>query len=684
MPPPGQRYEEFKLRLDSNAPGTYHVHASTRDGDASASFDPPFSALELENFVLRASRSRGRRRIDASALGEAKRFGGALFKSLFHDDVNNLYHDALSTARSSGGGLRITLCLSGAPDLMDVPWEYLFDDPDFLAASAFTPVVRYLDLPRGHRPLRVAPPLRILGVVSSPDDYERLDVERERSNLERALSSISEAGAVELAWLERPTLGALLRRLQKDTFHVLHYVGHGGYDEASEEGVLVFEDDSGRANPISGDKLGMILHDITSLRLAVLNACEGARTSRTDPFAGVAQSLVQRDIPAVIAMQFEISDEAAITFAEGFYDAVASGCPADTSLAAARLAMLADHDDDIEWGTPVLFMRVPDGRLFEVGKRRISERATTRVLPGRAHPPGGAEQRSADGGGGGGGGASGSTAITLPASRGNGAAGPEDSGSAGGGEDRMGPRVRYRAGWRPRLRWLLALPAAVVLAAVALILAGGGSSSDADVVQAWMRSFDSRDINRAASYWTTPALWTSLLGNRQSFGSIDELKVWLNKHATCHKVVDTVVVDPKRSVVRLRVSIDGELPNLPSSRHCTSINHFWYEYYQLRGERIVAAQVRYAPPSGSLGGAAPAPSPTSTGTIGSSRTPGPGGGTTTSPGASTAPPPGSSGSPPAGSSGSPPEQSPTVSQTSTAATQTSTTVTESLQPPPTP
>ena len=64
-------------------------------------------------------------------------------------------------------------------------------------------------------------------------------------------------------------------------------------------------------------------------------------------------------------MQFEISDEAAIVFAGGFYEPFAAGSPVDASLAAARLAMLAERSDDIEWGTPVLFMRVADGRIFD-------------------------------------------------------------------------------------------------------------------------------------------------------------------------------------------------------------------------------------------------------------------------------------------------------------------------------
>jgi hypothetical protein len=362
-----QGYDELRLRIDRREAGSYRVHASTHSAEASTSFELPFNELEIENFILKVSRPRGRRRIDTSAIAHARRFGGGLFTALFAGEIYRLYDDAIAHARSAGRGVRITLCLSGSPELIDVPWEFLFDDPDFLAVSAFTPVVRYLDLPRAHRPLLVEPPLRLLGVVSSPAEYEQLDTERERHNLERALSGLTEAGAVELHWLERPTLAALLKALQTHTFHALHYIGHGVYDRDAERGVLLFEDDSGWARPVGGDTLGMILHDFSSLRLAVLNACEGARTARTDPFAGVAGSLVQRDIPAVVAMQFEISDDAAIVFAGGFYEQLAAGSPVDASLAAARLAMLAARSDDIEWGTPVLFMRVMDGRIFDLG-----------------------------------------------------------------------------------------------------------------------------------------------------------------------------------------------------------------------------------------------------------------------------------------------------------------------------
>jgi tetratricopeptide (TPR) repeat protein len=94
-----------------------------------------------------------------------------------------------------------------------------------------------------------------------------------------------------------------------------------------------------------------------------LNACEGARTSAEDPYTGVAQTLVRQGIPAVLAMQFEIFENAAITLAQEFYSAIVDGYPVDAALSEARKAIFASNND-VEWGTPVLFMRIPNGVLF--------------------------------------------------------------------------------------------------------------------------------------------------------------------------------------------------------------------------------------------------------------------------------------------------------------------------------
>ena len=111
----------------------------------------------------------------------------------------------------------------------------------------------------------------------------------------------------------------------------------------------------------------MMIRGHRSLRLVVLNACEGARSAGDDPLGGVAQALVRQGIPAVIAMQFEISDPAALVFSKSFYQALADGLPVDVAMVEARMAMFAEGHE-VEWATPVLYLRSPDGRVFTMGQ----------------------------------------------------------------------------------------------------------------------------------------------------------------------------------------------------------------------------------------------------------------------------------------------------------------------------
>ncbi len=91
-----------------------------------------------------------------------------------------------------------------------------------------------------------------------------------------------------------------------------------------------------------------------------------------DPFSGVASSLLRCGLPAVVGMQAEITDEAAITFSEQLYTALAQGFPIDAALAQARRAIFA-AGSDVEFGTPVLFLRGQDTRLFEVDGAEVLE-----------------------------------------------------------------------------------------------------------------------------------------------------------------------------------------------------------------------------------------------------------------------------------------------------------------------
>ncbi len=361
-------FRDFDLRIERASDGSYRARLSNSPaGPADAPFVAPVLGPEMENVLFREG---GTRRLTRSARNSesaaAREFGGRLFNAVFDGDVRACLRSSLDEATRDGVGLRIRLWLSETPELNDLPWEFILNPRlnRFLALSDSTPVVRYLEVPERVRRIEVEPPLRILAVISSPPSYPQLDVEKEWQKLEE---SIRGTGRIVLERRTNPTTAELEQWLQSEVCHVLHFIGHGDFDQQSDKSVLLFCDDEKRAKPVDGGTLGTLLHNHRSLRLAVLNACEGARTSLSNPFAGVAQGLIQCGIPAVIAMQFEITDAAAIKFSQGLYSALAAGRPVDAALVEARNDMFsAGHE--LEWGTPVLYMRAPDGQIFDPEK----------------------------------------------------------------------------------------------------------------------------------------------------------------------------------------------------------------------------------------------------------------------------------------------------------------------------
>ncbi|MFY9825804.1 MAG: CHAT domain-containing protein [Thermoanaerobaculia bacterium] len=369
--PPG--YLDFDVWIDQKSEGLYRVKAwsSVAGFEATEHFTLPAVLAGGGLSPAGGGALRGGPGVAGAAEiadgASPEELGGALFHTVFQGEMLKAFQGCLAKARS-GPGLRIRLRLNDVPHLAGLPWEYLYyaEGQGFLALSGRTPVVRYLELSEGLETLLVEPPLRILAVISTPEGYRDLaEADEEWRRLVAVLGPLQRKGLIEVERLERPTAEALESRLRRgEPIHVLHFVGHGGFSELRGEGVLVFEDEAGKGVPVGGPSLAYLLQDHPSLRLAVLNACSGARTSHESPFAGTAQVLVQRGLPAVIAMQSEVMDETSCSFAEKFYQALAAGLPVDACVGEVRKALAAERNP--EWGTPVLYLRATDGRLFAV------------------------------------------------------------------------------------------------------------------------------------------------------------------------------------------------------------------------------------------------------------------------------------------------------------------------------
>ncbi len=366
-------YFNFDLRVEKVGKKYRARVIDSPAGHASVEFGLPFSNLELENFVLRMGKSsKGARRLNSYQMEAAKQVGERLFQAIFKETLYTCFQRSKDIAFEQEKGLRVRLRID-VPEFHCFPWEYLYDAQanQFLALSRETPIVRYLELSYSVRPFPVTPPLNILVMISCPEGFPQLDVEKEWENLNVALEPLISRGLVSLVRLENPTLGELQKQLRRGEYHVFHFIGHGSFLMHKQDGVLLLEEEvDGRGRPVSGQYLGTILHDHRSLRLVVLNACEGARTSPEDPYAGVAQTLLRQGVPAVIAMQFEIFEDAAIAFAREFYGAIADGYPVDAAVSEARKAIFAGGNET-EWGTPVLFMYAPNGKIFDLDRSQI-------------------------------------------------------------------------------------------------------------------------------------------------------------------------------------------------------------------------------------------------------------------------------------------------------------------------
>jgi tetratricopeptide (TPR) repeat protein len=370
-------YLDFELEISGGGPREYSVAIRSPAGEAQGQMRFPFDEWELkdrlQSLEIALLRSGGtRRRMPSPEEHTVQDFGRSLFESLLVGDVRTRYEMSLSEARRQGKGLRLKLRIQPS-ELAVLPWEFLYDvDRDrYPCLSSNTPLVRYLDLPQPVEPLIVSPPLRVLGMVTSPLGLDPLDVEHEKRLVEEATRGLSEDGLLELTWLDGQTWRHLQRAMRRGPWHVFHFVGHGGFDAATEEGAIALSDDAGHMHLLRATGLAELLDDHYPLRLVFLNSCEGAKGSESDAFSNTAATLVRRGVPAVVAMQYEITDGAAIEFSRDFYEALADSLPVDAAVTEARAAV--SMDSMLEWGTPVLYMRSPDGRLFDVSSSPRAE-----------------------------------------------------------------------------------------------------------------------------------------------------------------------------------------------------------------------------------------------------------------------------------------------------------------------
>ncbi len=292
--------------------------------------------------------------------------GQRLFDALLADSA---LRSAWNQARGQAPQRRIRLRIDPeAAELHTLPWELLQEEATLLSANAATPFSRYLPASRPWGGAVQERPIRVLAVLSNPNDLEelynlaRLDLDQERSILEKAFFTLDQ-DEIQLDLLEPPaTLERLEEALHKG-YHILHYVGHGVFNKRKDQAALYLQDAEGDAQVVSDqDLIGMLARQRARPRLIFLAACQTATRSTADAFAGLAPRLVAAGAPAVVAMQDFVAVKTAHKLSLAFYRRLAEHGMVDCAMNEARSTLLTAGRPDA--AVPVLLMRLKSGQLW--------------------------------------------------------------------------------------------------------------------------------------------------------------------------------------------------------------------------------------------------------------------------------------------------------------------------------
>ncbi len=247
--------------------------------------------------------------------------------------------------------------LLALPDsLAELPWELLCD-PDRSGNQGFLALRR--PLMRLSNGLTIAPPspiespLRLLLLISSPPvlgESASIDVESERAAVEQAVREMREAGFLHLFVEDIVTPKRVEHHLAHFRPHIIHYIGHGEYDQV-DGGRILWEDDQGNELWFSAKRMASVLRS-RDLHAVVLHACETARGNTRAEVYSLASTLAQAGLPAILAQQANFTYKSSPLASQAWYKALIAGKDMASALLAVRQALSQEERPD--WAVPIL------------------------------------------------------------------------------------------------------------------------------------------------------------------------------------------------------------------------------------------------------------------------------------------------------------------------------------------
>ena len=325
---------------------------------------------KIDTYVAQAKAQELGQDDEVKALGEA--LFNALFDPVLRQDFVSLYNQAVHTESKL---LRIELDIDeqALPDVAALPWEFMRLPTEANLGALWVGSAPDLIFSRRRAQwfapnpiqLKANEKLRIAVAVAAPGDLGNVEYAKVVDGLEKLAEKKSDQ--FELLPIVTDADPTKLDDLLAQKPHVLHFIGHGQLIEEGTQTVgqiALVDDILGDAMWVDADFFAELLNRHRP-GVVLLQACEGGMLSASQAFVGAASRIVQQNIPVVVAMQYEVSNNTAVRFALKFYQELADGSPVDRAAQNGRRAIgLATQYKRRDFATPVIFMRVEDGHLF--------------------------------------------------------------------------------------------------------------------------------------------------------------------------------------------------------------------------------------------------------------------------------------------------------------------------------
>jgi hypothetical protein len=299
--------------------------------------------------------------------------GRLLYEKLFGSEIGTGFKQSFQEARAAGQRLRVQLSFQGEDaELANLPWEYLYyhgsgDRSFYLATDVDLVLSRYMPLQTGRPESLMAEqsPLCVLIVVSEPVNLGPVIPEP----VIEVIQKVADRHPITVSRLDKPTIDNLLEIFEGQKSHVLHFIGHGRFNRAQKRGEIALLGPDEQSVEWMRDSVfaQMLIRSRAIPRLVFLHLCESATVDFTANFAGLAPQLIQVGVQAVVAMQYPITNQAAISFSRDFYRELAKGRPVDVAVQEGRWRITADDataQESRTFGTPVLYMRSVSGIIL--------------------------------------------------------------------------------------------------------------------------------------------------------------------------------------------------------------------------------------------------------------------------------------------------------------------------------